>query len=99
MALESASLGRLLLETGIVSQAALDEVLVAQKTDSKRLGELLVERGHVKPQELAQVLSHQLSCPWVSLTRVDIRPAVLALLPRELAIAHEVVPVHLRTST
>lgn len=98
MALPSIPLGRLLVDTGLVAQPALDEVLEAQKADARRLGELLVERGLVRPQQLAQMLSHQLSCPWVSLQRVEIRPQVLALLPRDIAIAHEVVPVHVRTT-
>jgi tRNA A-37 threonylcarbamoyl transferase component Bud32 len=89
-------LGRLLLDTGVITQVQLDEVLVHQRTDRRRLGELLVERGLVNPLELAQLLSHQLSCPWISLAQLDIDPAVLALVPEELAIDHGLVPVHLR---
>jgi hypothetical protein len=96
--MRSVSLGRLLLDTGVVTQAALDATLAVQKTDRRRLGELLVERGVVHPQELAQLLSHQLSCPWISLAHLDIAPEVLSLLPRKLALEHAVVPVHLRIS-
>jgi hypothetical protein len=94
--LSSASLGKLLVDTGIVAKAALEEVLALQRTDKRRLGELLVERGLVRPQQLAQVLSQQLSCPWVALQRIEIAPAVLSALPREVAIAHQVVPVYVR---
>ena len=89
-------LGRLLLDTGVITQVQLDEVLVLQRTDRRRLGELLVERGMVNPLELAQLLSHQLSCPWISLAQLAVDPAVLALVPEELAIDHGLVPVHLR---
>ena len=82
--------------TGVVTQVQLDEVLVHQRTDRRRLGELLVERGIVHPLELAQLLSHQLSCPWISLAQLEIDPEILALLPEELAMDHGVVPVHLR---
>jgi hypothetical protein len=94
----SATLGRLLIDTGVLTQAELDETLVVQKTDKRRLGELLVERGVVSAQQLAQLLSHQLSCPWISLAHLEIAPEVLALLPSEVAIEHAVVPVHLRVS-
>ena len=94
--MRSVSLGRLLLDTGVITQAVLEEALAIQKTDKRRLGELLVERGVVHPQELAQLLSHQLSCPWISLAHLDIAPEVLSLLPRSLALEHAVVPVHLR---
>jgi hypothetical protein len=73
-------------------------VLDAQRTDRRRLGELVVERGLVHPQQLAQLLSHQMSCPWISLGQLDIAPEVLAKLPREIALEHSVVPVHLRVS-
>src|SRR4051794_9915593 len=96
MALPTVSLGRLLVDIGVVSKTAIDEVLAIQKTDDRRLGELLVDRGLVRPQQLAQILSHQMSCPWLSLVRADIREQVLGLLPRETAIRHEVVPVHVR---
>src|SRR5260221_2166192 len=90
------ALGKLLLEMGVVSQQTLHEVIAAQRNDKRRLGELLVDRGVVRPQQLAQILSHQLSCPWVSLQRVEIGPAVLRLVPRDLALELEVVPVPLR---
>ena len=91
-------LGRLLLATGVVTQVQLDEVLVLQRTDRRRLGELLVERGLVHPLELAQLLSHQLSCPWISLAQLEIDPTVLALVPADLAVVFSVVPVHLRVT-
>jgi len=95
--LKAAPLGRLLLDTGVLTQAQLDEVLAAQKTDRRRLGELVVERNLVPPLELAQLLSRQLSCPWISLAHVEIAPAVLELLPAEIAIEHHVVPVHVKS--
>lgn len=94
--MRTVSLGRLLVDTGVLTQAVLEETLAVQKTDRRRLGELLVERGVVHPQELAQLLSHQLSCPWISLAHLDIAPEILSLLPRSLALEHAVVPVHLR---
>ncbi|MDB4944304.1 MAG: hypothetical protein JWP97_3838 [Labilithrix sp.] len=94
----SAPLGRLLLDTGVLTQVQLDEILVVQRNDKRRLGELLVERGLVNPIELAQLLSHQLSCPWISLAHLELAPDVIALLPEELVLDHGVVPVHLRMS-
>ncbi len=91
-------LGRLLLDTGVVTQVQLDEVLIHQRTDRRRLGELLVERGLVHPLELAQLLSHQLSCPWISLAQLEVEAAVLALVPADLAVVHGVIPVHLRVA-
>ena len=89
-------LGKLLLDTGVITQAQLDDALSLQPTDKRRLGEILVDRGVVHPQELAQLLSHQMSCPWISLAHLDIEPNVIAVMPASVALAHGVVPVHLR---
>lgn len=92
----SQPLGRLLVDTGVLTSAALEEVLEAQRGTGKRLGDLLVERGLVREEQLAQVLSHQLSVPWVRLAHTTVEQDVLALVPREVAIAHHVLPVHVR---
>lgn len=94
----SAPLGRLLIDTGVLTEVTLDEALVIQRSDRRRLGEILVDRGLVHPHQLAQLLSHQMSCPWISLAHLDIAPEVLALISEDLALEHGVVPVHLRVS-
>ena len=81
--LSSPPLGRLLLDAGVLTQEALDEVLAAQRADKRRLGELLVERGVATPLQLAQLLSRQLSCPWISLAHLEVPPDVVALLPAD----------------
>ena len=91
-------IGQLLVETGLIDKAALEDALVAQRTDRRRLGAILVERGILQAHQLAQVLSHQLACPWVSLTNIVLAPALLTLVPREIALRWKVVPVYLRTS-
>jgi Type II secretion system (T2SS), protein E, N-terminal domain len=91
-----APLGQLLVQCGVLSESTLAELLEVQKTAQRRLGDLLAERKLVPPRQLAQILSYQLSCPWISLANVDIPRALVELLPREVAIAHTVVPVHLR---
>ena len=91
-------LGRLLVKSGLLTQEALDEVLTTQKNDGRRLGEILAEKGLVRPHQLAQFLSHQLTCPWVSLQRVEISQDAVDLLPRSIALKHHMVPVHLRTT-
>ena len=80
----------------MLSESTLAEVLEIQKTARRRLGDLLAERDLVPPRQLAQVISYQLSCPWLSLNNVEVPRALIELVPREIAIAHTLVPVHLR---
>lgn len=89
-------IGELLVQSGVLSAEVLAEVLERQKADRRRLGDLLAERNLVEPRRLAQILSYQLSCPWLSLTSVELAKDLLALVPRDLAIKHTLVPVHLR---
>jgi hypothetical protein len=54
------SLGRLLVDEGLVSSAALREALAEQQEQpGRRLGEILVERGHLTGGALALALAEQ----------------------------------------
>lgn len=79
-----------------MKQDVLDAVLAAPRPEGKRLGEVLVERGHVSEAQLIQVLSRQLSVPWVSLQHVDFSRQLLNLVPHAVAEAWGVVPVLVR---
>jgi hypothetical protein len=52
-------LGRLLVESGRVSQADLDEAVTEQRRNGRRLGEILVERGRITPSDLTAALAEQ----------------------------------------
>lgn len=89
-------IGELLVSSNILSQAQLEEALHAQSQSKKRLGEVLVALGHVDETRLTQVLSQQLSVPWISLYHVDFSRELLNLVPRELAEKHYLVPIFVR---
>jgi hypothetical protein len=52
-------LGKLLVESGIVSKADLDQAIAEQRRHGRRLGEILVERGCLSGADLARVLAVQ----------------------------------------
>ena len=89
-------LGQLLVDAKLISAAALDEVLAAQRTDGRRLGTLLVERGLINETQLTQILSHQLSVPWVSLLHIEFSRQLLNLVPHDIADRFCVVPIYVR---
>ena len=95
---ERVRLGELLVETGLVTRAALDEALSAQGRDGRRLGELLVDAGVISEAKVTQVLSQQLSVPWVSLSHIDFSRQLLNLVPPECAQKYGVVPIYVRRS-
>jgi type IV pilus assembly protein PilB len=89
-------LGELLVSANIITRVQLDAVLALQKDDGRRLGKLLVERGLVSENQLTQILSQQLSVPWVSLYHIDFSRQLLDLVPEELAEQHCLVPIFVR---
>src|SRR5262249_32937530 len=62
----------------------------------RRLGTLLVEGGLVTETQLTQILSQQLSVPWVSLYHIDFSRELLNLVPREVAEKYCIVPIYIR---
>jgi len=89
-------LGELLVEAQIIDRKALEEVLERQKQDSRRLGTLLVDSGLVTETQVTQILSQQLSVPWVSLYHIDFSRQLLDLVPQRLAEQYSAVPIFVR---
>ncbi len=89
-------LGQLLVDAKLITQEALDETLVAQRADGRRLGALLVAKGFVNEVQLTQILSHQLSVPWVSLLHIEFSRQLLNLVPAEVADRYCLVPIYVR---
>ena len=84
------------MSAGLIQQAALDAALRDQAADGRRLGEILVARKLVTDTQVTQLLSHQLALPWVSLAKITPDPLLIALIPREIAERHHIVPIYLR---
>jgi len=89
-------LGELLVEAQIVSRAQLEEILVAQKRDGRRIGTMLVDAGLVTETQVTQILSQQLSVPWVSLYHIDFSRQLLNLVSHQLAEKYCLVPIFVR---
>jgi type IV pilus assembly protein PilB len=82
---------------GLVSLEGLNRVLLAQRSDGRRLGELLVLHGLVTEAQVAQTLSQQLSVPWISLGHIVFSDKLLSLISPDLARKHRALPVHLKS--
>src|SRR6478672_1367190 len=89
-------LGQLLVDARILAPEQLEHVLTLQKADGRRLGTLLVEGGLVTETQLTQILSQQLSVPWVSLYHIDFSRELLNLVPRDVAERYCLVPIFVR---
>lgn len=86
----------MLVEAQLLSPQQLDGMLQRQRRDGRRLGALLVETGLISEVQLTQLLSQQLSVPWVSLYHIDFSRKLLDLVSRSLAERFCLVPVFVR---
>lgn len=96
MATARVRLGELLVEAQIITRQQLEDALNLQKQDGRRIGTLLVDAGLVSETQVTQILSQQLSVPWVSLYHIDFSRQLLNLVSRELAERYCLVPIFVR---
>ena len=90
----SRPLGELLVGRGLVSEDQLNEALLKQTASGKRLGNLLVELDLLGERSLTEVLAEQLGLTVVDLSRTEIDPEVVELLPEEDARRLGALPTH-----
>ncbi len=88
-----ARLGELLVAQKSVSPDQVQAALASQKVNGGRFGLNLVELGFATRDEIGALLSRQYGVPSIALSRFDIDPHVIGLVPGDLARAHQVVPV------
>ncbi len=87
-------LGEILIEAQYISRDQLDKALIVQSENrKKRLGQILVELKYVTADDICLALASQLGCAWVDLSKRTIPEDVLRLLPRDVVLKFEVIPM------
>jgi type IV pilus assembly protein PilB len=76
-------LGEILIETGLLHHAKLQEALERQHNSGKRLGQVLLEMKLLTEEEIAFALAMQLRIPFIDLTDHAIDQEVIECLPEE----------------
>jgi type IV pilus assembly protein PilB len=86
-------LGDILLRDGLLSREQLAQALVEQKASKHRLGYVLVKLGLVPELEITKILARQYRMPAVDLSRFDVDPKILKLVPSDMAAKGVVLPL------
>jgi type IV pilus assembly protein PilB len=86
-------LGEILLREGLVTRDQLAQALTEQKNTKHRLGYVLVKLGLVQELEITKVLARQYRMPAVDLTRFEVDPKIIKLVPAEMATKSIVLPL------
>ena len=86
-------LGEVLIAAGVITEADLERGLALQKGSKERLGTVLIANGIITEEHLMEALQLQLGVDFVDLTKVNIPVELAQLVPKNIARAHQVVPV------
>ena len=89
-------LGEALIEAGLANSEQLDQALAEQAKNRKRpLGDILVGMGIVDQATINRLMARKLGIPYVNLSRFDIDPNALKLVPEKVAAKYNVMPIAL----
>ena len=93
MAAGTERLGDVLIREGLLTRAKCDQALAEQRSSGHRLGYVLVKLGLVPEVEITKILARQHRMPAVDLSRFEVDPKVLKLIPPDLANKQVVLPL------
>ncbi len=92
---ERLKLGELLVQAGTIDQTQLGAALSDQRQFGRPLGMTLVRMGFIDEETLIRTLSRQLKLPIAWLRGKRIERELLELVPSELALKHQCLPLSL----
>lgn len=83
----------MLLDAGIITREQLEQALKMQRADGGRLGYNLVKMNALTEAELNSYLARQHRIESVNLDDISIDPAIVKMVPPEIARRYEVIPI------
>lgn len=93
------SLGRLLLDKGLITESQLQQALDEQKYTGKLLGRILVGLGFVKEEEILKALGIQAGIEFIDLSKMDIPKRVLQKISPTIIKIYKILPVSFEEDT
>ena len=86
-------LGQFLLQEGLISREQLVRAMAEQKSSGQRLGYVVVRLRMVEENEVTKILARLFRMPAVDLSRFEVEPTVIKLIPADIATKHVVLPL------
>lgn len=86
-------IGEILIQTGLLSEGDLADALAESQRTGSYLGQVLIKNGKVTRDQLGQALATQHNSRYISLSRTEIDPSLLDLLPEEFIKDKQVIPI------
>jgi len=92
-------IGELLVRENLLSAEQLRKAREETKDQGGRLGAQITRLGFLQESELTDFVAKQYGVPTIDLDEFDVDPAVIQLIPEEVALKHGVLPVNRAGST
>jgi type IV pilus assembly protein PilB len=92
-------LGEILVKAGVLTPEQLDDALRYQKETGQRIGDCLINLGHARIEDVTRALARQAGLMFVDIRRGTIPAEVLNLVPKDVALTNNVLPVKLDGGT
>ena len=87
-------LGEMLVKAQLITDAQLEEIMKIQRREGGKLGSIVVRQGFCSDQDIVSFLGMQYGVPAADLEQwPPIDPGVIALIPKDLAQRHKVLPL------
>ena len=86
-------LGDILVREGHLSREKLSQALAEHRSSGMPLGYILAKQGLVPEVEITRIVARQLRVPAVDLTRYEVDPKIIKLIPPDIAKRHIVLPL------
>jgi HD-like signal output (HDOD) protein len=86
-------IGQMLINGGVITEEQLQDALAKQKTQGGKTFELLIALGYLDKDALHDFLSRQPGIAAIDLSRCNIGPELIALVPKKMAIESLVLPI------
>ena len=94
MSVMATKIGEMLLKGNLITQDQLRSALEVQKKTRERIGSVLVKTGTIKESELLSFLGRQFNIPVVDLSKYEINPEVVRLLPEDMVQKNMALPIN-----
>jgi len=87
--------GTILLDKGIIDSSQLEEASRAQQETGESVGEALVKLKYASPEDVVAALAQKFNLHVVDPSSMKIDPDLIRLVPKNMALEHQVIPVEL----
>jgi type IV pilus assembly protein PilB len=89
----SKKLGEILVSNSLITEEQLKEALEYQRKTGLKLGQVLIEKKYITERQLLEFLSKQFSIRFVEISKIEIDPEIIKIVPEATARRYILIPI------